>query len=70
MSILRQCDSNPKHKGPLYTVTLVAVAGAMQEGRRPNYRVVLGHLCLACIQGGVFPALRGRWLPGRPRRRT
>ena len=73
MSPKRTCDQSPKHRGPFFTVTIVAreAGRGSRIGGKPRreYRHVLGHVCRKCLRAAVIRAKGKNLLPIRNRKR-
>jgi hypothetical protein len=72
MSPKRTCDQSPKHRGPFFTVTIVAreAGRGSRIGGKPRreYRHVLGHVCRKCLRSAVIRARGKNLLPRKGRK--
>jgi hypothetical protein len=72
MSPKRTCDQSPKHRGPFFTVTVMAREagrGSRLGGKpRREYRHVLGHVCRKCLRAAIIKARGKNLLPRKGRK--
>ncbi len=70
MSPKRTCGESAGHKGPFFTVTVVAMEvgrGSRKPGKeRRQYRRVLGTVCRKCLAASIVK-VRGRKLMAKKR---